>query len=352
MSSDSGATSPSAVLSDIDVILVHFGYDIMHKVVLSISESAYGIFFALAVYSIFRKGLRSPAAIGMLGVVVYLYASSVAQWAFDIVIALKGIYYLLMVPNTPLPDRPELASTKLLVLGLPVETLFVFNMILGDAVVVWRTWVLYYHRILAVSIPSLILFMSFVLAIMDTVCTSHDDGVPIPGICDYTSFLTWTLSVATNVTCTILVGLKAWQHRKMMRGLDKLPGKRVSTEKVLSLLVESGFIYSLLWLTQLIVFLPFPSTSPAFYAYAVFKGMGNQMAGMYPTIIIVIVNFRRTFWEEESPTAIANTLSTINPSGMSDTFKIHWTGNDAHLRNAIDIHREKFARSSSVNSEV
>ncbi|KAF8141088.1 hypothetical protein K438DRAFT_1878711 [Mycena galopus ATCC 62051] len=357
MSSDSETTSLPAVLSEIDAILVHFGYDIMHQVVLSISESifcsAYGIFFALAVYSIFRKGLRSPAAIVMLGVVVCLYASSVAQWAFNIVTVLKGIHFLLMVPNIPLPDRPELASVKVVALGLPAETLFMFNMIVGDGVVVWRTWVVYCRRGLAVSIPSLILFISFVFAIMDVVCASHDDAVPIPGICDYTSFLAWVLSVATNVTCTILVGLQAWRHRKMMRAVHRLPGKRMSAEKVLSLLVESGFIYSLLWLTQLIVFLPFPSTSPAFYAYAVLKGMGNQMAGMYPTIIIVIVNFQRTFWEEkESSTGTAKALPTVNPSGMSDTFSIQWTGKDTHLQSVIDIRREKSTRSSSADSEV
>jgi hypothetical protein len=32
-----------------------------------------------------------------------------------------------------------------------------------------------------------------------------------------------------------------------MRGMGRFVGKRMSPEKVLSLLVESGFIYSLLW---------------------------------------------------------------------------------------------------------
>lgn len=108
-----------------------------------------------------------------------------------------------------------------------------------------------------------------------------------------------------------------------------------------------------LQLMQLIEFLNFPSTSPAFYAYAVLKGMGNQMAGMYPTIIIVIVNFQRTFWEEEkSPTAAANSLPTVNPSGLSDQFNIQWTGNDAHLQSVIDIRRERSTRSFSDESEV
>lgn len=53
---------------------------------------------------------------------------------------------------------------------------------------------------------------------------------------------------------------------------------------------------------------------------------GSQVMGMYPTLIIVIVNFRRTIWDEASSTAgngvAVNTLHWTYPvrSGPSDTF--------------------------------
>ncbi|KAJ6496302.1 hypothetical protein C8R45DRAFT_926813 [Mycena sanguinolenta] len=94
---------------------------------------------------------------------------------------------------------------------------------------------------------------------------------------------------------------KAWQHRRMFKELDMGRQRRkISTEHILSLLVESGFIYSLLWLTQIIVYLDIPRTSPWFFVLESVQVAVHVLAGMYPTIIIVIVNFQRTIWEESS----------------------------------------------------
>ncbi|KAJ6464947.1 hypothetical protein C8R45DRAFT_1107182 [Mycena sanguinolenta] len=130
MSSHSGPTL-SAALSEIDALLDRFGYDIMHQVVLTISESiffsAYGIFFAVALYSIFRKGLKLRAAIVTLVMVVLLYASLFIPWIINLWTALKGIYFLLMVPGVSIPDRPALVHENLRKIGVPVKGLFVFN---------------------------------------------------------------------------------------------------------------------------------------------------------------------------------------------------------------------------------
>ncbi|KAJ7822516.1 hypothetical protein B0H14DRAFT_2370691, partial [Mycena olivaceomarginata] len=174
--------------------------------------------------------------------------------------------------------------------------------IIGDGVVIWRTWAIYQRRLLAILMPSILLFVLFrepvkflrwlVFAVLDTICFNGT----LPGgekICPWSALVVWALSVATNITCTILIAFKAWYHRKMMREFNlSAPHSRTSTERILSLLVESGFIYTLLWV---IVCLNFSRASPLMYAYVVLSPMGNQIAGMYPTIIIVIVNFRRTF---------------------------------------------------------
>ncbi|KAF7348021.1 hypothetical protein MSAN_01754500 [Mycena sanguinolenta] len=344
----------SAALSEIDALVDRFGYTLMHQVVLTVSESiffsAYGIFFAVALYSIFRKGLKVRAATVMLVVVVLLYASSLTQWIINLWTALEGIYSLLMVPGVPIPDRPALFFEDFGKIAVPGEGLFVFNMILGDAVVVWRTWVVHCHRILAILLPCVLLLISFVFGLMDIVCNSNlGRATPLPGattVCPQADLIGWAFSVATNVTCTILIGFQAWRHRKILRLLNA-PGKsrRMSSEKVLSLLVESGAIYSLLWLTQVISYLDIPLTSPALFAWAVLKGMGNQLSGLYPTLIIVIVNFRRTIWEE-TPTGIGNALPWVpnsNPklSGITDTFGSLRAGDVVHLQSVIDIGTEK-----------
>jgi len=146
MSSNSRQTPLAAVLEE----LVDVGFFIQHAVAGTIAQtiffSAYGIFFAVALYSIFRKGLRSRAAIIMLLVVVYLYVASAAQWAMNVWVTLTKIHGFLMVRDVPFPDRPELAKAAILKVVGVQEAIFDFNMAVGDSVVVWRTWAVYQHR--------------------------------------------------------------------------------------------------------------------------------------------------------------------------------------------------------------
>ncbi|KAF7330961.1 hypothetical protein MVEN_02436000 [Mycena venus] len=347
--------------------LIHFGRDIMQNavglIVESILLSAYGIFFAVAVYSIVRKGLKSRGSIIMLVVVIYLYAASVVLWALNLTVTFQNIRAFLMIPDVPLEDRGELADE---VIGFEIfsaqEALFVFNMVIGDGVVIWRTWAVYQRRIVAIVIPSTLLLTSFVFGIVDITCSAFDG--PLPGgdlLCPQGSLVSWALSVGTNVTCTILIGFKAWQHHKMMRELG-LPGKthKMSSEKILSLLVESGFIYTLLWVTQLVSYMDTDRSSPWWWVFEVTMPMGDQIAGMYPTLIIVIVNFHRTIWEE-SPSRISNlnggatsnTLQWECQTGPTDMFGTQG-GVNIHLETVTEITHANYTtnrRSKQSSSE-
>ncbi|KAJ6467287.1 hypothetical protein C8R45DRAFT_938643 [Mycena sanguinolenta] len=103
------STSPPAgPLSAADGLLLNrYGHDTIRDVVCITSESvfcsAYGIFFALTMYSIWSR-----RAIIMSLIVVYLYAASVTQWAVDSYTTVKNIYCLYMTTDVALPDRAEL----------------------------------------------------------------------------------------------------------------------------------------------------------------------------------------------------------------------------------------------------
>ncbi|KAJ6452750.1 hypothetical protein C8R45DRAFT_1193426 [Mycena sanguinolenta] len=351
MSSKSGPAPLTVVLEE----LVEVGYFIQHAVAGTIAQtvffSAYGIFFALALYSIFRKGLTSRASIIMLLVVVYLYVASAAQWAMNAWVTFTKIHGFLMVPNVPFPERPELAAAAIFPVVGVQEAIFDFNMAVGDSVVVWRTWAVYQHRvqrrILAILLPGILLLLTFIFSIIDTVCSNYQGTAPLPPVCYKAGAVGWGLSAATNITCTIFIGLKARQHRKITRPLGK--PSRMSGERILSILFDSGFIYSLLWLSQIISFFASANLitleSPAVYLWGVISAMGNQVAGFYPTLIIVIVNLRRTIWEEEESLMPVSSPSRWTPntnrSGMADTFDSLRGGNDGHVESVIDITSDK-----------
>ncbi|KAF7364287.1 hypothetical protein MSAN_01088600 [Mycena sanguinolenta] len=309
--------------------LALYGHAITLDLVTTISESifcsAYGICFAIALYSIFRRGFTSRVRLIMLFVVIYLYAASVAQWALDMRNAFVRIHSLLMVPDVAIADRAYQPTAKYSALQV---ALFMFNMVIGDAVVIWRTWAIY-QRVWSIVLQCICLLATFVFALADVICTSNGNiktqSADASKICPLAEGTAWTLSIVINITCTKLIGWKAWRHRKMMQQL--FPGKtgKMSGEKTLWILVESGFVYSLLWT---IVFFC-DARYHWDYASQVFTSLARQMAGMYPTLIIVIVNLQRTVWEEPltdivGTGAVSRALQwapNSNGSAMTDTFR-------------------------------
>jgi hypothetical protein len=63
----------------------------------------------------------------MLIVVVYLYVASLVQFALDFYSAFNHIHSLLMVPDTPIPDRADLAEANVAEVWTYLQALLVFN---------------------------------------------------------------------------------------------------------------------------------------------------------------------------------------------------------------------------------
>ncbi|KAJ7042297.1 hypothetical protein C8F04DRAFT_1077336 [Mycena alexandri] len=323
------SSNSSTPLSEADALLLKSYATLTIQEVLGILFEgvffgAYCIFFALAVYSIRQRGIKSRKAIVMSVVVGYLFATSVTAWALDCYIAFKNIHNLFMTTNIPLLDRADLADDTFDKFVGVQEMLFVFNAIVADAVVIWRTWAIYEGRIRAILAPCLLLLTAFVFALMDVTFSLYQGSTPLPGEATmYTKsqILVWAFSLATNVLCTLLIGFKAWRHRKIMKDLNlgvKYHG--MSTENILSLLVESGFIYSFLWAAQIVGYLDFPLNSPWDFISEVVVRIGRQTTGMYPTLIIVLVNFKRTIWEDSPVTTLghgSNSLKWVVSSSRS-----------------------------------
>ncbi|KAJ7224712.1 hypothetical protein GGX14DRAFT_426551 [Mycena pura] len=337
-----GSNSSSfAPLSDVDAQTLYlYGRNTLQDALGVIWEtmliSAYGVFFAVAVYSIFQKGLKSRGSIAMLCAIVSLYASSLTLWAFNVTIWVKDTHIAFMSnPTIPLPDRKGLVNHNINSFATQQIALYMFNMVVADGVVLWRAWVLYPRALWIVSIPCIMLVLTSGFGVLNVFCVYAINVHQLPDlpsgsrVCP--SNLPWSFSLATNVACTILIGYRAWQHRRTMKSLDIVERRRgISADKVLSILVESGLIYCFLWLTQIYNFLKFGPTSrnnAGIYIYWLIDGIGNQISGMYPTLIIVIVNFKQTIWETDI-------VSTIQFAGQSKS-----RNSDVRLDSGVETER-------------
>ncbi|KAJ7923449.1 hypothetical protein B0H13DRAFT_1471078, partial [Mycena leptocephala] len=113
--------------------------------------------------------------------------------------------------------------------------------------------------------------------------------------------ISWAYFLVTNATCTMIIGYKAWYifffPSTKAVGLS-VTSARMSTNRILSLLVESGFVYCLFWLTQYILFVDVSRDAPVIYVYEILSGMGDQISGLYPTLVIFIVNLHQTICDD------------------------------------------------------
>ncbi|KAJ7752905.1 hypothetical protein B0H16DRAFT_1459627 [Mycena metata] len=323
--------SSNSTLSDDDVQLLYIlGRQITQDAVGFLWEtcfmSAYGVFFWIAIWTIWRKGLKSPSSIAMLFIVIYLYCTSITLWALNVTVWFQRARASLMdYPELSLSDRRDVSDSIVEAYGTPMEALFMFNMVVGDSVVIWRAWVLYTARDRwMLSLPIILLTCSLIFSIIDVTCLtgagwSNQSGLADGGgVCDNAELIAWAFSFVTNATCTLLIGVKAWQHRRSTRALAMTHNSsRMSTNRILSLLVESGFVYCLFWLTQYILFVDISRGSPAIYAYELFAALGDQISGMYPTLIIVIVNLHQTIWDQNSSTVKGGSFHFTTSGGRS-----------------------------------
>ena len=77
----------------------------------------------------------------------------------------------------------------------------------------------------------------------------------------------WSLTIVTNILATLLVAWKAWsvkslvlnvtiaekwsrQHRRVIKKNLGKETRRTRVEKILALLIESGFLYCIIWVSD------------------------------------------------------------------------------------------------------
>ncbi|KAI0310733.1 hypothetical protein OF83DRAFT_1226993 [Amylostereum chailletii] len=119
------------------------------------------------------------------------------------------------------------------------------KILISDAVVLWRAWILWSRNryVQALSAHN-----------ARTICTTTVDAAPISEVLpsatvsdDPYGAAAFALSLCTNLWSTTLVAYKAWRHWRTVKAHLQRGNIRTRTEKVMSLLLESGTVYGLLW---------------------------------------------------------------------------------------------------------
>ncbi|KAL0573554.1 hypothetical protein V5O48_008401 [Marasmius crinis-equi] len=278
-------------------------------VTLTCESGLWAIYLVLFIWALrlqLPRTVRNPsvASVSVLAVTVFLFASSTALWGLQVVDMMAAIKQSLLVSSdVSLHERAENFNQQEFLTGVTEEVLFMANMIVGDSVVIWRAWVICKNTRLQklVWIPITIILVSLAFAIIAMNCLAGNGFVISSSIaigsrtCQWGEPIAWALSLCTNLSSTTLIAIRAWQHRHFLRANSANVLRNSGGHRILIILVESGFAYCLFWLTQLQLF--FPSVQR--YDFITFfhdalNAVGDQISGIYPTIIIILVNKQRS----------------------------------------------------------
>ncbi|KAI0264656.1 hypothetical protein BC834DRAFT_1042207 [Gloeopeniophorella convolvens] len=235
----------------------------------------FGIYTALFVFStvfLLSKSRRTWTRNLVLAASVAMYTASATHWAINIALLARAARNSSVVEIVMTPIE-EIASHH-----LPT-----INYAIGDAIVVWRAWVLWGRRRDLFIPPILFLLGTIATSVTSAVLTFKGAGGDISARLGYS---VWGLSILTNLWVTASICIKAWQHRHFLRSLMGKSTPRTRAEKALAFLIESGAIYLCIWVASLVVHTTSPDGPLMSHAVIV------QLVGIYPTVIIVVVTMR------------------------------------------------------------
>ncbi|VDB98660.1 unnamed protein product [Peniophora sp. CBMAI 1063] len=268
-----------------------------------------------AVYSLSKSGLRSlPNKLNLAAVIVmfalttiYVIVDSLQLWAI----------YDVVGGNLHSFENPILSNT----VGIAIlQAVYGINAVLGDAIVLWRVMVIWSWRKRIVFPCLLLLILVIVAWVLATV----------PSL--YMSVFATSVSLAVSVWGTILVSVKAWQRRQMLRKNVALMSRHNALENVFNILTESGIAYILLWTVYLIA-VDIPGGTGLFKQ--IITNIAVVAVPLYPTMVVILV--------AKNKTPICNQLTEIEPITQVESEGRDLLGQDSEMgktETVLDIQSE------------
>ncbi|KAL1662595.1 hypothetical protein GGF50DRAFT_58678 [Schizophyllum commune] len=235
----------------------------------------YGLHAALFVAAMSALARQEHRSRLITAVVISLFISSTVE------VVLGNIFYLIQAPLLFISGQ-----TDRILLALDI------TLLVCDAIVVWRAWILWQDNRIVKVILSLCMASSVVGVVAHLIWYAVaylDDTAPILSLLMVTIPL-----LLTNLVATILVGLQVWYYRRNIKSVASPWRKKTRVEKILALLLESGFVYCLLWIVSLALEVDGSSDETRAAYYMAASNAYQSFAGIYPTLIVIIVAAQRS----------------------------------------------------------
>ncbi|KAJ7592374.1 hypothetical protein C8J56DRAFT_1046744 [Mycena floridula] len=276
---------------------------------IAVQFSLYGMYSALVMIVIYKlRTDKAPLTAHHLlnAAAISMFLASTTQ------ILINLAFYLIQLPTLRF-DPPNI-ERALIYLHIFSNIGIRCNCLIGDFIMVWRTWVLWTNHSWIHILLCICLIGSFVGASVDFAFTilydlsEFSDTPRFPPTGPQTLILTLPLCL-TNMISTLLIVWKVWEYKiKIKQNLGLPQNRRTQVEQILILLTESGVVYSLLWVFILVFGVR--SQYNQSFSYLIIIAALPQLVAIYPIIIIPLVTLEK-----------ANLESTVNGPSFSQSLQ-------------------------------
>ncbi|KAF9469478.1 hypothetical protein BDZ94DRAFT_1303191 [Collybia nuda] len=308
------------------VLLPAIGTNILYGMIQSSTFTLiYGIFvllYAQAVVTYVNRKESNPAQFWMFLICTFAFLLATAHEAIELALV-GGVINsgLVGYPGLALAEKVPIVNALLTNPNIAMNWVNNLEIILSDCIVVWRASVLLQGRWWLVSFPIILLLGSAASLVGYSIKSSIGNNLE-NNIGSNIYGYGLGFSLATNVVATALIGHRYWVHRKMVAGLRR--NKKTQSERVLVLLLECGIVFCVPQAVNLILeFVPQANNpgSTGYYAQTIFITTYLGFSVMYPTVVIALVNSRRTFDHMYLMNPSLPTISHGAPSGHMATIQ-------------------------------
>ncbi|KIK65156.1 hypothetical protein GYMLUDRAFT_39553 [Collybiopsis luxurians FD-317 M1] len=185
----------------------------------------------------------------------------------------------------------QAAATKALPLVYMTGWPATINLLLSDAIVVWRAWVFFQRACFPKFTLAFLTTVNMGINIANCILVNLEVTRVLPPGVKVMGWLSGLISLIVNIFATGLIAWKAWNHHRIM--LEVGFYKRSRVQNILLLLIESGAIYCAIQMAYTVTLLINTHTaadsgfSNIFY---LISGIGCVSIAWYPVAVIILIN--------------------------------------------------------------
>ncbi|TFY65751.1 hypothetical protein EVG20_g5338 [Dentipellis fragilis] len=239
----------------------------------------YGCFTLLLIFSLrilLESRSRTRAKLVLAAVIVVMHAAATAHLV--VVLVYARLWYRTHGDGSPPANTSTLRLTTRL--QLVINFLPAASWYLGDLIVVWRAWLLWGRKV------------RISLAVGSMICTIVAPIVYSWNECEG-QIISYVLMMVMNAYGVILIGIKAWLHRRLVHSQRDEVTMKTTSERVLLMLTESGALYNSAWLLFSVGrYTPVPGLNDVMMVSMV------QLSGIYPSLVVVLADRHKDISEE------------------------------------------------------